>query len=71
MIMRSVSSTKVTVSLGLHAFHMALHRKSHLASNCLKTLHTQLYHSELQSTRELWEPLVGAKLKYPFTKMKY
>ncbi|CAO3683223.1 unnamed protein product [Umbelopsis ramanniana] len=59
------------VYLGLHAFHLALHRKSHLASNCLKSLHTQLNHSDLRSTRELWEPLVGAKLKYPFTKMKY
>jgi hypothetical protein len=57
--------------LGLHAFRLALKRKSRLAPECLRALEFQLSHSLMQYAGKTLLPLVGTHLKYPFNKIKY
>ncbi|KAG2179042.1 hypothetical protein INT43_001891 [Umbelopsis isabellina] len=70
LVKRKLSSLSV-IWLGLHAFHLALKRKSRLAPKCQSALEAQLSHDIMQHTGKNLLPLVGTHLRYPFTKIKY
>jgi hypothetical protein len=70
LVKRKLHSLSV-IWLGLHAFHLALKRKSGLAPECLSALEAQLSHDMMQHTGKSLLPLVGTHLRYPFNKIKY